>query len=145
MDRLIIEKKLDSLQRCLERIRSKAPLDVASLIRDLDLQDVLVLNLTRAVQLCVDIAVHILTERRQPPPETMGRAFELLAQENLLDPALAQRLKKSVGFRNLAVHNYEAINWAIVHSIATRNLKDFDDFARSVIATALTGSGDRDG
>lgn len=78
MDRLIIERKLDSLWRCLERVRSKAPAKVSDLENDLDLQDVLVLNLSRAVQICVDIATHILSERRQPPPETIGKAFELL-------------------------------------------------------------------
>lgn len=68
------------------------------MLNDLDLQDVLVLNLSRAVQICVDIAVHILSERKQPPPERMGKAFELLAQEGVLESELAQRLKKSVAF-----------------------------------------------
>ena len=75
MDKLIVERKLDSLMRCLERIRSKTPEDVNELLHDLDLQDVLVLNLSRAVQICVDIAVHILSELKQPPPETMGKAL----------------------------------------------------------------------
>lgn len=133
MDRLIIERKLDSLQRCLARIHDKTPDTVGKLENDLDLQDVLVLNLSRAVQICVDIAAHILSERRQPPPDTMGQASDLLVREQLLDAPLAERLKRSVDFRNLAVHNYEAINWAIVHSIATRHLQDFEDFARQVI------------
>lgn len=132
MDRLIIERKLDSLWRCLERVTSKTPATAAEIASDLDTQDVLVLNLSRAVQICVDIAVQILSERKQPPPETMGRAFDLLAQEGLLPDELAQRLKKSVGFRNLAVHNYEAIDWAIVHAIATRHLGDFEAFAKHV-------------
>ena len=137
MDRLIIERKLDSLWRCLERVRSRTPANASDLVNDLDLQDVLVLNLSRAVQICVDVAVHILSERKQPPPETMGKAFELLAQEGLLDTELAQRLKKSVGFRNLAVHNYEAIDWAIVHAIATRHLVDFEAFAKAVMEHGL--------
>lgn len=140
MDRLIVERKLDSLQRYLERVRSKTPKDIDDLLHDLDLQDVLVLNLSRAVQVCVDIAAHILTERKQPPPETMGKAFDLLAQDGFLDDALAQRLKKSVGFRNLAVHNYDAINWVIVHAIATKHLADFEDFAKTVIRQYLSES-----
>jgi uncharacterized protein YutE (UPF0331/DUF86 family) len=95
------------------------------------------LNLSRAVQICVDIAADILSERRQPPPESMGQAFDLLALEGLLDGSLSERLKRSVGFRNLAVHNYEAINWAIVHSIATRHLADFEAFARQVVNLTL--------
>ena len=57
MDRLIVERKLDSLRHCLERIASKRPASVAALERDADLQDVLTLNLSRAVQICVDIGV----------------------------------------------------------------------------------------
>ena len=65
------------------------------------------------------------------------KAFELLAQEGVLETELAQRLKKSVGFRNLAVHNYEAINWAIVHAVATRHLVDFEAFAKAVVEHGL--------
>jgi uncharacterized protein YutE (UPF0331/DUF86 family) len=44
------------------------------------------------------------------------------------------QLKKSVGFRNIAVHNYDAINWDIVHSIVDLHLKDFSEFAKAVVA-----------
>jgi uncharacterized protein YutE (UPF0331/DUF86 family) len=132
MDRLIVERKLDSLRRCLARVRAKSPGDAALLAADPDLQDIVVLNLSRAVQICVDLALHLLASLDQPPPDTMGQAFEQLARAGLLDAGLSQRLKKAVGFRNLAVHNYAAIDWAIVHAIASRHLGDFEDFARAV-------------
>lgn len=50
MDRAVVERKLESLRRYLERIASKRPASFAALESDLDLQDVLVLNLSRAVQ-----------------------------------------------------------------------------------------------
>lgn len=132
MDRLIVERKLDSLQRCLARITSRRPRDVETLEADLDLQDVLVLNLSRAVQICVDLATHLLSSQSLPPPATMGAAFDQLAQARLLDPALALRMKKAVGFRNIAVHAYDTIDWAIVFSIATERLVDFEQFARTM-------------
>ena len=46
----------------------------------------------------------------------------------------AMRMKKAVGFRNIAVHNYEAIDWEITHAIATRHLSDFAAFAAAVVA-----------
>ncbi|MDQ7001622.1 MAG: hypothetical protein Q9N02_02895, partial [Ghiorsea sp.] len=58
MDRLIVEEKLESLRRCLSRIVDKCPADAGSLANDMDLQDILTLNLTRAVQLSVDLAAH---------------------------------------------------------------------------------------
>ena len=64
----------------------------------------------------------------------MGETFDLLAQQHYITDPLALQLKKSVGFRNIAVHNYDALNWAIVHSIATKHLQDFTEFAKSVSA-----------
>jgi uncharacterized protein YutE (UPF0331/DUF86 family) len=138
MDREVIEQKLESLRRCLRRVADKCPPDAETLGRDPDLQDIIALNLTRAVQLCVDIGAHLIASREVPPPATMGQTFDTLVQVGIIHENLAMRLKKAVGFRNIAVHNYEAIDWAIVHSIARYNLDDFSEFAKNV-ASGLTG------
>lgn len=105
MDRLIVERKLDALRHCLVRVRDKCPDDATTLANDPDLQDIVVLNLSRAVHLCVDLALHALADLDQPPPDTMGQAYDRLAAARYLDAGLALRLRKAVGFRNLAVHN----------------------------------------
>ena len=133
MDREVIEQKLESLRRCLQRIKEKCPPSADILARDLDAQDILSLNLSRAVQLCVDIGAHIVAGKNVPPPATMGQTFDVLAELGIISEELALRMKNAVGFRNITVHNYEAINWQIVHAIATRHLGDFTDFARSVL------------
>ena len=132
MDREIIEQKLESLHRCLRRIETKCPADALTLMTDIDLQDIIALNLSRAVQICVDIGAHLIASMETPPPDTMGQTFDLLAQEGILNNILAANLKKAVGFRNIAVHNYESINWIIVHSIIRYHLADFTEFAKMV-------------
>jgi uncharacterized protein YutE (UPF0331/DUF86 family) len=133
MDRQVIDQKLESLFRCLSRIKAKFPADVSLLTSDFDLQDIVSLNLSRAVQLTVDIGGHIVSVSDFHSPETMGQTFDVLAQNNVVSHDLAARLKKSVGFRNIAVHNYDAINWHIVHSIIKDHLGDFAEFAKAVI------------
>ncbi len=133
MDREVIEQKLESVRRCLQRIKEKCPPSADILARDLDAQDILALNLSRAVQLCVDIGAHIVAGKNVPPPATMGQTFDVLAELGIISEELALRMKNAVGFRNIAVHNYDAINWQIVHAIATRHVGDFTDFARSVL------------
>ena len=135
MDRQVIEQKLESLRRCLVRVSQKCPADAALLEQDADLQDILALNLTRAVQLSVDIAAHLIASREIPPPDTMGQSFDALAQAGIIRDSLAVRLKKAVGFRNIAVHQYEAIDWRIVHAICQHQLVDFQDFAKAVLET----------
>lgn len=133
MDWPLIEQKLESLRRAVSRIRDKCPLDAESLSGNYDAQDILTLNLTRAVQLCVDIGAHIITATDTPAPDTMGGTFDLLHEAGIIDADLALRMKKAVGFRNLAVHNYDTVNWDIVHSIAMHRLQDFEAFARAVV------------
>lgn len=134
MDRLIVERKLDSLRRCLVRIAAKRPRSVEVLEQDVDLQDILVLNLSRAMQICVGLASHLLAGMELPPPNTMGEAFDRLAQAGIIDTDLASWMKKAVGFRDVAVHGYDAINWEIVFDITTQGLRDIENFAK-IVAT----------
>ena len=60
----------------------------------------------------------------------MGQTFESLETSGLIDKHLAERMRKSVGFRNVMVHNYDEINWAIVYAICSKHLGDFKSFAR---------------
>lgn len=136
MDRAIVEQKLESLRRCLGRIEEKCPEHAITLEQNPDLQDIIALNLTRAVQLCVDMGAHIIAGMNQAPPDTMGQTFDILASSGAIPAELALRLKKAVGFRNIAVHNYEKIDWTIVHALAERGLGDFEQFA-IVIARKL--------
>jgi uncharacterized protein YutE (UPF0331/DUF86 family) len=85
------------------------------------------------VQLSVDIGAHLIAGMATPPPGTMGQTFDLLAREGVLDNELASRLKKSVGFRNIAVHSYDSINWDIVHSIVKNHLSEFPAFAEAIV------------
>lgn len=139
MDRELIESKLESLRRCVRRVQDRCPATPEKLASDADLQDIVVLNLTRAIQLGVDIAVHFLVESETPAPQTMGESFEGLSRIGLIDAQLAERLKRAVGFRNTVVHDYQAIDWSIVHAICTRDLDDFKAFARAVMDYLETG------
>lgn len=134
MDREVIEQKLESLRRCLQRIAEKCPSDPDRLSRDPDLQDIVTLNLTRAVQLCVDLGAHLIADLNVPPPDTMGQTFDALAAAGIIPQLLGQQLKKAVGFRNIAVHHYEEIDWTIVHRIALHHLSEFTDFAKVISA-----------
>ncbi len=105
MDREVIEQKLESLRRCLVRVTEKCRVDAETLVRDVDAQDIITLNLTRAVQLSVDLAAHLIASRDRPAPNTMGQTFEALSSLGLISLVLATRMRKAVGFRNIAHHD----------------------------------------
>jgi uncharacterized protein YutE (UPF0331/DUF86 family) len=140
VDRVLIQEKLESLRRCLERVRQRCPDTAEALAADPDAQDILTLNLTRAIQLCVDIGAHLVAERDVPAPNTMGETFQVLVDAAILEPELGHRMRQAVGFRNIAIHNYEAIDWGIVYDICHNRRADFRKFA-AAMAQALEEPG----
>ncbi|HUX11821.1 MAG TPA: hypothetical protein VMW87_02265 [Spirochaetia bacterium] len=67
IDRGVVTTRLSSLARHIKRIEDHDPQDIVSV------------NLQRAVQLCVDVGSHILAEIGESVPPTMGEVFSLLA------------------------------------------------------------------
>ena len=128
----VVRRKLESLRRCIGRIEQKRPFSVETLKTDYDIQDIISLNLERAIQISVDIGSYLLAESEQTPPDTMGEIFPELAKDGFIPDSLAIRLKKAVGFRNISVHEYQKIDWEIVFSIIHKNLDDFKEFMRAV-------------
>lgn len=133
MDNDVIHRKLESLRRCVERLQSKLPVTPEGLRADYDLQDVIALNLQRAVQLCVDIAAYVISRTTLPAPDTMAESFTRLLELKILPPPLAERLQKAVAFRNILVHSYTDINWDIVANLVTHHLTDFVQFGHAIV------------
>ncbi len=94
------------------------------------LQDILVLNITRAVQLSVDIGSHVISDTEQSAPQTMGNVFVVLEEIGAISSQLYDPMKKAVGFRNIAVHQYEANDWNIIYAVCEQSVTGFGHFAR---------------
>jgi uncharacterized protein YutE (UPF0331/DUF86 family) len=129
----VILAKLESLERCIRRVEQKRPDSMDHLMQDLDRQDVIVLNLERAIQQCVDIGTHILVARGYAAPESMAGVFAQLADAGVVSADIASRLKNAVGFRNIAVHQYEKLSLSVVYSIITEQLDDFRKFSAAIL------------
>ena len=135
MDRDIIMRKLDSLARCVKRIEEKRPATLDQLIDDVDIQDILSINLERAVQVSVDIGAHLIAGLSVPPPKTMGEVFSILSDEKLIPEDTGIALRNAVGFRNLSVHAYDQVDWERVFDIVHDHLCNFRKFAAAISKT----------
>lgn len=137
MTRDLLESKIETILRYLRRIKDHTPNSVNELSDDSDDQDIISLNLERAIQACVDIASHIIAELPDvAPAQTMSESFALLAKHHIISEHTSERLKRAVGFRNISVHDYQAIDWNIVFMICTKHLSDFETFIKEIQAFA---------
>lgn len=132
VERDIILEKISNIQRCLNRIRAKTALQPESL-DDMDIQDIFVLNLLRAIESSTDIASHVVATENLGLSKTIRENFALLHGAGIIDEFLKKKMENMVGFRNIAVHDYHALNLAILKSILTSNLKDIEDFCSAVV------------
>jgi len=132
VDQDILTAKTASIQRCLRRIAAVTNLAPESL-HDIDIQDIFVLNLQRAAQASIDLAAHIIADEGLGLPASLREHFTLLEENKILSKDLCEKMIAMVGFRNIAVHEYQDIDVEILKSILQNNLKDFEAFYGAIL------------
>ena len=128
----VVINKLNSLSRCLRRIREEYGGNQLHLFENLTRQDSIILNLQRACEICIDLAMHELRKRKLGVPQSSRDTFELLKDQGVLSTDLCAAMKRMVGFRNIAIHEYRSLNMEIVRSIIEQHLVDFENFAEVI-------------
>lgn len=110
------------IERSLRRVRSiyRADPDLASLLH----VDALTLNVERACQAAIDLAMHVVAEKHLGMPQSQADAFRLLAEAKLLERPLADRMIGMCGFRNILIHQYQSLDLALLHAVAAEHWKD---------------------
>lgn len=125
--------KAASIERAVKRVREEHAGDDANLLANQTRQDAIILNLQRACERSIDAAMHLVRIHKLGIPQESRDAFELLEKAGRLDASLSDRMKRMVGFRNVAVHDYQRLNLDIVRSIVRERLEDFIEFSRVVL------------
>ena len=132
MDDVVLNKAA-TIERCVRRVREVYAGNPANLTADLTRQDSIVLNLQRACEAAIDLAMHLIRKHRLGVPQDTREAFDMLASSGHLELKLADSLKKMVGFRNVAVHDYTRLSLDIVRSIVELHLDELLRFASVAI------------
>jgi uncharacterized protein YutE (UPF0331/DUF86 family) len=131
----VILNKAASIERCLLRIVEEYGGDRQNLVANQTKQDAIILNLQRACETSIDLAMYVISQRRLGLPQESRDAFTLLQTAGILPTDLATRMHRMVGFRNVAVHEYARLNLDIVHTIITKHLDDFRTFSSTIVKT----------
>jgi uncharacterized protein YutE (UPF0331/DUF86 family) len=127
LDPDIVLAKVGNIQRCLRRI-SEVTGNNPDALDDIDKQDIFVLNLQRAIEATIDIAVHVIASEGLGLATTIKENFRLLKDAGIIDDTIMKKMQSMVGFRNIAVHEYSTIDINILKSILKDNLRDIEEF-----------------
>lgn len=128
----VIINKAAIIEKCIKRINEEYGGDPENL-KNYTKQDSIILNIQRAAEACIDMAMHIVAEKSYGIPQNSRDAFELLQVNGFISTELSSKLKSMVGFRNIAVHDYQNINLQIVQKVIELRLDDIKEFAVFVL------------
>ena len=129
----VVLNKAEIIERALARVRVTYAAHGAMLEQNIDAQDVIVLNLQRVCEASIDLAMHVVRLKQIGLPKDSREAFTLLAKNRVVTAELAERLKNMVSFRNIAVHDYRALDWAIVRAIVEKDVLNVAEFSRLMV------------
>jgi uncharacterized protein YutE (UPF0331/DUF86 family) len=118
------------IERSIRRMREEYNADPA-LQNDTHL-DALTLNIKRACQAAIDLAIHVVAAEHLGIPQSSAESFTLLEQAGKVDAALTLRLAGMTGFRNIAIHQYQKLDLDIIHHIMRDGYQDFIDLCTAL-------------
>lgn len=129
VDEVLINKAA-TIERCVARAREEYAAAGDRFEQDHSRQDAAVLNIQRACEAALDMGHHVIRRERLGVPQSARDVFDLLAQA----------LKKMVGFRNIAVHDYQRLLLPITVSVITQHLDEFLQFSAAILQRESQGA-----
>jgi len=129
----VLINKAATIERCVARAHEEYDRDPATFEADFSRQDAAVMNIQRACEAALDMGHHMIRRDRLGVPQSARDVFEILAQAKLIDQTLAESLKRMVGFRNIAVHDYQKLLMPITVKVITEHLIEFLQYSEQML------------
>ncbi|MBF0611567.1 MAG: DUF86 domain-containing protein [Magnetococcales bacterium] len=129
----VVINKAAIIERCVARAREEYEKSPETFANDFTRQDAAILNIQRACEAALDLGQHLIHRERLGVPQGSREVFDLLARGRWIEHTLASKLKSMVGFRNIAVHDYQTLQLPITVAIITNHLEDLLDYAKILL------------
>lgn len=129
MERVVFNK-VESIERCVRRINE---IYSEETFEDYLYQDALILNIQRACQQSIDLAMYIVAKSGLGIPKKSSEAFTKLVEGKVISKNMGLIMEKMVGFRNVIIHEYQSVDINILKFISTEGKLDFLRFTREII------------
>lgn len=136
VDRAIVQRKLAALSEYRGQLQEYANISVEAYRADWKIQRIVERTLQMMIELCADISGHVISDNGWSTPETYAETFRVLGEHGVLTPEQTVVMVKMAKFRNIVVHQYEALDAEIVMLILRKHLDDFEKFSKAMVVTA---------
>jgi uncharacterized protein YutE (UPF0331/DUF86 family) len=128
----VIENKISYLEKYLGILKRYKQYSREQIEKDVDIKGMVERYLYLLAQSAIDLAEAILSLKNLRKPTTFSETFIILEEAKIIDGALAEKMIKMVGFRNILAHDYAEINYDIVYDVLQNKLSDIEEFIQQI-------------
>lgn len=129
----VLLNKADTIERCVRRAREEYDSNPDTFADNYTRQDAAILNIQRACEAALDMGQHLIRRDKLGVPQSSRDVFELLARAGWIEITLAEALKRMIGFRNIAVHDYQKLQFPITVNVITQHLDEFLRYSETIL------------
>ncbi len=133
VNKSVVLKKISLVRHNLSRLKDKGNCSLESLKNDLDTQDVVLHNLQHAIQGCIDIGSHIISDEGWGVAGSLNEIFYILKNKGVIETEMTEKMVSIVGFRNILIHEYETVNIDIVYNILRNHMEDISAYLLTIV------------
>jgi uncharacterized protein YutE (UPF0331/DUF86 family) len=133
VDEQLIGRKLAQIDIYLNQMKEYSKISLVQYKKEWKIQRIVERTLQILIEVCLDIANHIISDKEMRLPTGYADTFKVLSENQVIGKKLSEALERMAKFRNVVVHQYETIDPAIVVSILHQKMGDFEEFKRAVI------------
>ncbi len=134
VDKQLIGRKIAQVDEYLSQVKEFSTLSLSSYKKDWKTQRIVERTLQILIEVCIDIANHIISDQGMRMPVGYADTFQVLMEHKVISRRLFNTMEKMAKFRNVVVHQYEKIDPGIVLSILHKNLGDFITYKKAILA-----------
>jgi len=133
VDKNLILRKISELEEYITQLEELKDVTVEEYSKDWKIQRAVERTLQIAIELCVDIANHIISDEGWRVPVSYSDTFKVLKENKVIDNELFSIMERMARFRNIIVHNYDKLDQTIILDILKKNLEDFTRYRDSIL------------
>ena len=134
VDKNLILRKLAELDTYVRQAGEYSSISEEEYENDWKVQRIVDRTLQLAIEVCVDVTNHVISDREFRVPTTYADTFRVMEENKIVDNELCEKLTDMCSFRNILIHEYADVDPSIVVSVLEKDLRDFDQFKSAILA-----------
>lgn len=133
VDREVVVERIKHLEEKIDYLKNIRDYKKSEFSKEADIYFRFERALHLAIEAVIDIGNHIIADHQLKTPDSNKDIFKILANNNIIDKNLADKLMKMAGFRNILVHDYLDLDRELEYEIISNNLEDIKKFMKVAV------------